>query len=63
LGRCHDGELVCLVAFGGGLTWCGVLLRWQPTAVGIDDPGDLDTNLGIAGREQLPSQDHKEVSA
>lgn len=37
-GRCHDGDLICLVAFGAGLTWGGVLLRWGPTAIGIDDP-------------------------
>ncbi|MGH7698892.1 MAG: beta-ketoacyl-ACP synthase III [Candidatus Dormibacteria bacterium] len=37
-GRCGDGELVCLVAFGAGLTWGGTLLRWRPTPVVIDDP-------------------------
>ncbi len=37
-GRCHDGDLVCLVAFGAGLTWGGILLRWGSTAIGIDDP-------------------------
>jgi 3-oxoacyl-[acyl-carrier-protein] synthase-3 len=37
-GGCHDGDLVCLVAFGAGLTWGGVMLRWGPTKAEIDDP-------------------------
>jgi 3-oxoacyl-[acyl-carrier-protein] synthase-3 len=61
-GRCHDGELVGLVAFGAGLTWGGVLLRWHPTAVGIDDPGPLDSDRGVEDRDRLPSPDHQEVS-
>ncbi|MHB8393482.1 MAG: beta-ketoacyl-ACP synthase III [Candidatus Dormibacteria bacterium] len=35
-GGCADGDLVCLVAFGAGLTWGGLLLRWEGTAIGID---------------------------
>jgi 3-oxoacyl-[acyl-carrier-protein] synthase-3 len=27
-GRCRKGFLVCMVAFGGGLTWGHTLLRW-----------------------------------
>jgi 3-oxoacyl-[acyl-carrier-protein] synthase-3 len=27
-GRIHRGDLVCLVAFGGGLTWGASLVRW-----------------------------------
>jgi len=37
-GRCRKGDLICLVAFGAGLTWGGALLRWGATAIGIDDP-------------------------
>jgi 3-oxoacyl-[acyl-carrier-protein] synthase-3 len=62
-GRCRDGELVCLVAFGAGLTWGGALLRWQATGVVIDDPGELEPNLPGARPQELPSQDHKEASA
>jgi 3-oxoacyl-[acyl-carrier-protein] synthase-3 len=47
-GRCRDGELVCLVAFGAGLTWGGIVLRWGATEVEIDDPaGGVPT--GSAG--------------
>jgi 3-oxoacyl-[acyl-carrier-protein] synthase III len=61
-GRCHDGELVGLVAFGAGLTWGGVLLRWHPTAVGIDDPSAPASDRGVEEHEQSPSPDHQEVS-
>jgi 3-oxoacyl-[acyl-carrier-protein] synthase III len=61
-GRCHDGELVGLVAFGAGLTWGGVLLRWHPTAVGIDDPNATALDQGLGEHEQQPSPDHQEVS-
>ena len=27
-GRIHDGDLVCLAAFGAGFTWASVLIRW-----------------------------------
>jgi 3-oxoacyl-[acyl-carrier-protein] synthase-3 len=27
-GRVHDGDLVLLASFGGGVTWGGVLIRW-----------------------------------
>lgn len=27
-GRIHDGDLVCMVAFGAGFTWGAALLRW-----------------------------------
>jgi 3-oxoacyl-[acyl-carrier-protein] synthase-3 len=27
-GRIHDGDLVCLAAFGAGFTWAAALLRW-----------------------------------
>ncbi len=37
-GLCHEGDLMCLVAFGAGLTWGGLLLRWGPTRVAVDDP-------------------------
>ena len=37
-GGCRDGDLVCLVAFGAGLTWGGIVLRWGATAVEVDDP-------------------------
>ncbi len=37
-GQCHDGDLICLVAFGAGLTWGGLLLRWGSTGVVVDDP-------------------------
>jgi 3-oxoacyl-[acyl-carrier-protein] synthase-3 len=40
-GSCHQGDLVGLVAFGAGLTWGGLLLRWGETAVLVDDPGGL----------------------
>ncbi len=46
-GRCRGGQLVCLVAFGAGLTWGGALLRWRPTGVVIDDPGDSGSQLGV----------------
>ncbi len=36
-GRCRPGASVGLIAFGGGLTWGGILLRWGDTAVGLDD--------------------------
>jgi 3-oxoacyl-[acyl-carrier-protein] synthase-3 len=61
-GRCHDDELVGLVAFGAGLTWGGVLLRWHPTAVGIDDPSGPASGRGVEEHEQSPSPDHQEVS-
>ncbi len=48
-GRCHEGELLCLVAFGAGLTWGGTLLRWQPTPVVIDDPAAGDVPLAAGG--------------
>ncbi len=38
-GRCRPGAPVGLVAFGGGLTWGGILLRWGSTPVGLDDAG------------------------
>ncbi|HEY6537512.1 MAG TPA: beta-ketoacyl-ACP synthase III [Candidatus Dormibacteraeota bacterium] len=62
-GRCHDGELICLVAFGAGLTWGGALLRWQPTGVIIDDRAELGetSNLPIAGAGTR-SQDGEEAS-
>ncbi len=41
-GRCQSGDLICLVAFGAGLTWGGLLLRWGSTAIGIDDPVGLE---------------------
>ncbi|MFP4542243.1 MAG: beta-ketoacyl-ACP synthase III, partial [Opitutales bacterium] len=28
-GRIHSGDYVLMVAFGGGLTWAGALLKWQ----------------------------------
>jgi 3-oxoacyl-[acyl-carrier-protein] synthase-3 len=61
-GRCRDGELVCLVAFGAGLTWGGALLRWQPTGVVIDDPGELEPRRRSAGPKEQPSQEHEEIS-
>ena len=61
-GRCHDDELVGLVAFGAGLTWGGVLLRWHPTPVAIDDPSVPALDRGVEEHEQLPSPDHQEVS-
>jgi 3-oxoacyl-[acyl-carrier-protein] synthase III len=27
-GRIHDGDLICLAAFGAGFTWASALLRW-----------------------------------
>jgi 3-oxoacyl-[acyl-carrier-protein] synthase-3 len=27
-GRIRRGDLVCLVSFGGGLSWAGTLIRW-----------------------------------
>ena len=27
-GRLHDGDLVCLAAFGAGFTWGAALMRW-----------------------------------
>ncbi len=38
--RCQVGDMLCLVAFGAGLTWGGALLRWQPTPVLIDDAAE-----------------------
>ncbi len=35
-GDCVEGDLICLVAFGAGLTWGGLLLSWGSTAIGID---------------------------
>lgn len=60
-GRCRDGELVGLVAFGAGLTWGGALLRWHPTAVGIDDPSIPALDRGVEEHEHFPSPDHQEV--
>ena len=37
-GRLADGAVVLLVAFGGGMTWGGVALRWQ----GAPEPGGID---------------------
>ena len=62
-GRCRDDELVCLVAFGAGLTWGGVLLRWQPTPVGVDDPLRFESSSAKAGEEEAPAQGQEEVSA
>jgi len=31
-GRIKEGDLVVLVAFGAGLSWAAVVLRWQPRA-------------------------------
>ncbi|HVC38527.1 MAG TPA: beta-ketoacyl-ACP synthase III [Candidatus Dormibacteraeota bacterium] len=62
LGRCHDGDLVCLVAFGAGLTWGGALLRWQPTGVVIDDPAERGSDLRLGGTQLPPELAHKEVS-
>ena len=28
MGRVHDGDLVLLASFGGGVTWGAVLMRW-----------------------------------
>jgi 3-oxoacyl-[acyl-carrier-protein] synthase III len=61
-GRCRDDDLVGLVAFGAGLTWGGVLLRWHPTAVSIDDPSAPALDRGVEDHQQLPSPDHQEVS-
>lgn len=61
-GRCHDDDLICLVAFGAGLTWGGALLRWQPTAVGIDDPLDSQARGRVEGREEAPAQHQEEVT-
>ena len=27
-GRIHEGDLVCLAAFGAGFTWASALIRW-----------------------------------
>jgi 3-oxoacyl-[acyl-carrier-protein] synthase-3 len=27
-GRIHDGDIVCLAAFGAGFTWASALIRW-----------------------------------
>ena len=27
-GRIHDGDVVCLAAFGAGFTWASALIRW-----------------------------------
>jgi 3-oxoacyl-[acyl-carrier-protein] synthase-3 len=27
-GRVKPGDLVCMVAFGGGLTWGAAVIRW-----------------------------------
>ena len=27
-GKLKEGDLVCLVAFGGGFTWGSILIRW-----------------------------------
>lgn len=59
-GRCHDGDLVCLVAFGAGLTWGGALLRWQPTAVGIDDPADPQVGEVLRDRGESVAAQHQE---
>lgn len=61
LGRCRDGDLVCLVAFGAGLTWAGALLRWHPTGVVSDDPGELEPNRQEMGVQESPAQQHTEV--
>ena len=37
-GACTPGDLVGLIAFGAGLTWGGILLRWGDTAGSVDDP-------------------------
>jgi 3-oxoacyl-[acyl-carrier-protein] synthase-3 len=40
-GRLHEGDLVLLIAFGGGVTWGTALLRWSGAAsirVGHDGP-------------------------
>ena len=31
-GRVHDGDLVCLAAFGAGFTWASALIRWEAAA-------------------------------
>ena len=28
MGKVHEGDLVLLASFGGGVTWGGVLLKW-----------------------------------
>jgi 3-oxoacyl-[acyl-carrier-protein] synthase-3 len=61
-GRCQAGDLVCLVAFGAGLTWGGALLRWQPIGVVIDDPGRLDSSQRIDGPEDLSIHGREETS-
>ncbi|MEW6544458.1 MAG: beta-ketoacyl-ACP synthase III [Nitrospirota bacterium] len=33
-GRLHDGDLVLLGTFGGGLTWAAALIRWRNGAAG-----------------------------
>ncbi|MHB1500671.1 MAG: beta-ketoacyl-ACP synthase III [Candidatus Dormibacteria bacterium] len=40
-GVCRTGDLICLVAFGAGLTWGGLILRWGPTAIRVDDPATV----------------------
>jgi 3-oxoacyl-[acyl-carrier-protein] synthase-3 len=60
-GRCRDGDLVCLAAFGAGLTWAGALLRWQPTAVGVDDPAEVGAGPGDESLKQIPELGHEEV--
>ncbi|MGA2873233.1 MAG: beta-ketoacyl-ACP synthase III [Candidatus Dormibacteria bacterium] len=61
-GRCRDGDLVCLAVFGAGLTWAGALLRWQPTAVGVDDPAKVAAGSEAENRAKPPDPDHEGTS-
>ncbi|HUY61374.1 MAG TPA: beta-ketoacyl-ACP synthase 3 [Candidatus Dormibacteraeota bacterium] len=47
-GRCQPGDMICLAAFGAGLTWGGLLLRWGPSAVALDDPRQHETAARLA---------------
>ncbi len=51
-GELENGDLACLVAFGAGLTWGGVMLRWGPTAVAVDDPA-AESDPGSGGPDMV----------
>lgn len=61
-GRLRAGDLACLAAFGAGLTWGGVMLRWGDTAVLVDDParagGAESSPAGVSSEPAHQERDH-----
>ncbi len=60
-GRCQPGDMICLAAFGAGLTWGGLLLRWGPTPVALDDPRQHETAARLAQIDRAATEPTRAV--